>query len=110
MTKLNLKEIRERCEKARPAPWIWSVNGSVRPIVKLDDQGSYTSDGNDIHADEAGDAEFIAHARTDLPALLEWCERMRLLLDLYLIQPPLNAMSFKDFKKEAIKLLSELEP
>ena len=46
----------------------------------------------------------------NLTALLDWCERMRLLLDCYLIQPPLNAMSFKDFKKEAIKLLSELEP
>jgi hypothetical protein len=72
MTDLHLAAIRERHEKATPGPW-WS--GLAR------DGFSFSVEGPDADSHPAAqrlirpDAEFIANARTDLPALLTIAER-----------------------------------
>lgn len=71
----NIEEIRERCEKATAGPWmqkeladcseIYDANSwgkALRPLALV---GSSTID-----------AEFIAHAREDIPALLDHIEAL----------------------------------
>lgn len=79
MTDTELAAIRERCEAATEGPWekiterwlgVWQ---DIR-VVAFD--GKYTICGDTAIAD----AEFIAAARTDVPALLDEVERMRGLL------------------------------
>jgi hypothetical protein len=72
MTDEELKVIRERCEKATPGPWradgryIETIEGAEEEMAIYDEGGH----------DEL-DAEFIAHAREDVPRLLEEIERLR---------------------------------
>lgn len=70
MTKEQLDEIRARADAATPGPWI------------NDDDLSITgANGTDVciwwDLVSADDAEFIAAARTDVPALLAEIERLR---------------------------------
>jgi hypothetical protein len=58
MTKEELDAIRKRCEKASPGPWY---------VVNIDKSKP--------------NAEFMAHAREDIPKLLEEIERLRGALD-----------------------------
>lgn len=84
----ELAAIRERCEKADTAPWRlwpdgWEEESGLRYITVL---GGGTPDSIDEHCianvsnygqgDEQceADAEFIAHARTDVPFLLDALE------------------------------------
>jgi len=80
----RIKEVRERANKATPGPWHTDSVGSesifgqwvfVGPSEYEDDISSYKSPGVYIYApDDAPseeDAEFIAHARDDMPFLLE---------------------------------------
>ena len=72
----HLKNIRERVEAATKGPWTWTkeqdgwgdcgpnLDGATDEVI-----GSWGHDANGIFVDPA-DAEFIAHARTDLPRLL----------------------------------------
>ncbi len=57
--------IRARCEAATPAPW------------EADDNDIWTADGDRFIGSppRIADAEFIAHARTEIPALLDEIER-----------------------------------
>lgn len=110
LTNEQLAEIKERCEKATPGPWSWSLNteakrvvleasGGMRaivmafrrwgmggaspvfrrndPLMILDRADAFAKDitGREHHASwfrdiDHPDAQFIAHARTDIPALL----------------------------------------
>lgn len=57
-----LKEVKERSDAATEGPW-WPT---LRTVI--------TMDSNDLEydiPDSRGDAEFIAHARTDIPVLLD---------------------------------------
>lgn len=80
MTDEQLAAIRERCEAATEGPWeklTEQVAGMWREtrVVHAD---------FDICADVCiGDAEFIAAARTDVPALLDEVERLRMDLGLF---------------------------
>ena len=73
MTQEELEKIREREQAATPGPWtvdIWSsqpntVQG-ISPIGICTDYGDY--------GPENADAEFIAHAREDIPDLLQHIE------------------------------------
>ncbi|KQU33528.1 hypothetical protein [Rhodococcus sp. Leaf233] len=64
----ELDAIQARADAASSAPWVWrdgnnpraGIYGSVR-----DANGDYVSGSFDVR-----DAEFIAHARTDIPALI----------------------------------------
>lgn len=88
-TELNLEEIESRCEKATPGPWI----ASVGPNVEGDETSCAVAASRphergkgfvlfesiyDVSKDRArrADADFIAHARTDVPAL---CREIRAL-------------------------------
>ena len=71
--KPNLKAIRERCEAASEPPWthlndVDAVCGGPfgEPAVMLVPEGWV----------DAETAAFIAHARTDIPALLDYCESL----------------------------------
>ena len=86
---LNLTPIRERCEKATPGPWVWrsnylEVEGSwedpTREWTRIADDGSAGGEYNEAIDTHGPDADFIAHARTDIPALLAEVERLRRLL------------------------------
>lgn len=68
---MNIREIRKRAEAATPGPW--SANGGdVRAAVYADGRTARI-----IYGGMPYDAEFIAHAREDVPALLAEVERLR---------------------------------
>lgn len=72
LTPAQLEAIRERVEKATAGPW--EYNAKIDSITAEDDYGSF------IIADDTEtvvDAEFIAHAREDIPKLLAEIERLR---------------------------------
>ena len=80
MDKKQLGEIKERCEAATPGLWVhWWVGGL--------DTVTYSGDTNDVlysivkfsckyPGPAWGDAEFIAHAREDVPVLIAEVERL----------------------------------
>jgi hypothetical protein len=76
----ELEAIRQRCNAATPAPWTSFVEGrdhtSGSSFIMT---GSAKSRGNDIELSGATDADqdFIAHARQDIPKLLEEITRLR---------------------------------
>lgn len=78
-----LEEVRKRCNAATKGPWISFLEGrdhlggdSVigRGIDRSEDD-LYLTGGS------AEDQDFIAHARQDIPLLLDEIERLRKLLD-----------------------------
>ena len=80
ITPLDIEAIRKRAEAATPGPWetssgvsVYAENGSVINIAKcaLAEEG-YGWSGSDYSTMGyvLANAEFIAHARTDIPALL----------------------------------------
>ncbi|MCX6785204.1 MAG: hypothetical protein NTV81_04795 [Candidatus Komeilibacteria bacterium] len=77
----ELEEIKQRCERASPGPWRSMVEG--RDHTSGSDfimTGTTEARGEDIELLGAtiDDQEFIAHARQDIPRLLEEIERLRL--------------------------------
>lgn len=85
LTDRDLRSIRERAEKATTGPWC--VAGSPRDFVIAKHGGSERcSDNPVLWADDdclSGnpvDAEFIAHARTDVPKLADEAHRLRQVL------------------------------
>lgn len=103
LTPLDLQEIRKRCELATPGPWHWE-----RGYELVDEYGrtqkhwglknpadpnrvtngylvTHTSSERDISGEnrlcDTPDFQFIAHARSDVPALVAECQRLREALD-----------------------------
>lgn len=89
MTAEQLAEIKRRCEAATPGPW--SVWNTMQLFAHKDDAiaaerigpryytsivGVYGEDGRDIHG-FAPDMVLMAHARDDIPALVNEVERLR---------------------------------
>lgn len=84
MTPEELNTIRERCEKATPGPW--TTDRPTKPSdpdefskwVAICGLGGRTG----VFADPPGgqspwnDAQFIAHAREDIPALLDYIKEL----------------------------------
>ncbi len=74
MTEERLKEIEERASKATKGPWFKEVDG---------DQPWFWVTGTDKSADaiasytEPADAEFIVHARTDVPELIAYVRKLQ---------------------------------
>ena len=75
MAELNTKEIQERCERATEGPWTENKPDKVDGW-----QPGYcivANMGGKVYANPSGgcspsnDIRFIAHARQDIPALLE---------------------------------------
>lgn len=85
-TELDLQAIRERCEAATLGPWragrpdmATYVDGSPSKWVYAGDKYIAISSGYQIEPWEQviDNAEFIAQARTDIPALLAEVERLQ---------------------------------
>lgn len=85
LTDEELTAIRERCEKATSGPWelegsavisehaeSYCWNGASNDVCLLNDGGEYISNTN-----SESDADFIAHARDDVPRLFAEVERLR---------------------------------
>lgn len=74
---LNLEAIKARCEKATAGPWY----GYEERESSAEGHAVSTGPSNlftiGISNQDANDADFIAHARTDLPALVAEVERLR---------------------------------
>jgi hypothetical protein len=94
LTQEQLEAIRQRAEKATPGPWEirWGevvtkhpdhqnvsqwYDGYSNAICSLND-GEYI-----INSNEDNDATFIAHARTDIPALLDHIAELEAELEKY---------------------------
>lgn len=92
---IDLEAIKARCEAATPGPWEWmsppwttdprvlvrrigdNVEASFQVIDADPSGGEYS-----LAIDPGGpDAAFIAHARTDVPALVAEVEQLRKALD-----------------------------
>ncbi|MBR8661186.1 ead/Ea22-like family protein [Brevibacillus sp. NL20B1] len=78
LTPEELAAIRERAEKATPGPWRWSNAKVLNGKYDFVPQGSYLADTlimfGDTYENGEHDAEFIAHAREDIPRLLDALE------------------------------------
>jgi hypothetical protein len=76
----QLKAIRQRCNAATPGPWLSMIEGrdhtSGNSFIQT---GRDKRRGNDIELFGATDADqdFIAHARQDIPTLLEEIDRLK---------------------------------
>ena len=72
---LDMDAIRQRCDRATPGPWKSYVEGRDH------DSGSsfIMTSGEDIELIGASvaDQDFIAHARQDIPQLLEEIQRLK---------------------------------
>ena len=71
--KPDLDAIRARCDAATPGPWTYDEAGYVD--VGLPRSRSIAI-GIEIDATAKSDGDFIAHARTDIPALLAHIEEL----------------------------------
>lgn len=75
MTHEQIEAIRERAEKATEGPWNWdgdftyTKRGMLEPLI-------WESEYKGIGVEET-DADFIAHSREDIPALLAEVERLQ---------------------------------
>lgn len=91
---LDLDAIRERAEAATPGPWcsyegnLWQGTAKALAAYDADPDNAPWPYGNDssgqlFHGEprRPEDAEFIAHAREDVPALLAVVEQLRAALD-----------------------------
>jgi hypothetical protein len=94
MTNQELEEIKSRCEATSIAPWVASVEGRDHElggssfIMTGIPKGEYIwqeKRGEDLEIIGAtnADLDFIAHARQDIPRLLEEIERLNLKLAKY---------------------------
>ena len=70
-TQTRLEEIRERCEKADPAPWFFDGDNL------LDQDKSWLIIGDDLLIRDSVGA-FIAASRSDVPWLLELVDELRM--------------------------------
>ena len=64
----ELAAMRARVDGAVPGPWTWTV-GSVE--ATRDGETFEIVEREDLHQTTRNDVEFIAHARTDVPRLLD---------------------------------------
>lgn len=83
LTEDILKEIEERCNKARPSPWKSYIegrdheSGSDFIMVGI---GDNRQDDIELYGTTDEDQDFIAHARQDIPLLLEEIRKLRKLI------------------------------
>ena len=80
LTENDIQEIRSRCEAATPGPWRSYIEGrdhtSGSDFIMtsiVDDRG----ESIELTGATIADHDFIAHARQDIPKLLEEIERLK---------------------------------
>lgn len=83
----RLDEIQARLDAATPGPW-WGGGSnrrkdSIALVGRRSDRGTGNAIAvlNGVGMDRVADAEFIAHAREDMPALVEFARRVEAVLD-----------------------------
>ena len=64
----TLNRIRKQADNATKGPWVCTLNGDESEVTYANAPITWDDHGGEVFTE--GDAEFIAHARTDLPALL----------------------------------------
>lgn len=79
MKDVEIEQIKARCDRATKGPWISFVEGRDHTsgcsfIRTAGDDIELTGASND-------DQDFIAHARQDVPALIEEISRLKRILD-----------------------------
>ena len=83
LTRKELLEIRSRCERASPGPWRSMIEGrdqtSGSSFIMTGSPGRRGAD-IELSGATADDQDLIAHARQDIPRLLEEVERLQLAL------------------------------
>ena len=72
---MDTKAIRKRCDAATVGPWKMSAGNDA--IVGCPDGRAFIIGDAIYHPENKDNAEFIAHARTDTPALLDKVERLQ---------------------------------
>ena len=73
LTTKECQEIRERADKATKGPW--AQNADDASAIEHEYGLFYWQ--LSAHVDESHNASFIAHARTDIPALLDTVDELR---------------------------------
>ena len=78
MTALDLVAIAARANAATKGPWVWQTNdkGYPQQIVGNDDGLTLVAETFIGPEHFPSEAEFIAHARTDVPALVATLRRL----------------------------------
>ena len=64
----RLNEIEARTNAATEGPWVCVLNGDESEVTYANAPITWDDHGGEVFTE--GDAEFIAHARTDVPALV----------------------------------------
>lgn len=72
LTNADLAAIQDRCDAATPGPWHYR-----RDWVMFTDPGDGQVETIATTHESPDDARFIAHSRTDIPALLDTIENLR---------------------------------
>ena len=78
---LDLAAIRARVDAVDPAPWTTRRDHASQHLYVMGPRSSVADTGIAIDAEVRAHATFIAHARTDIPALLAEVERLRAEVD-----------------------------
>lgn len=85
LSQAYLVEIKKRCEAATTGPWISIIEGRDQPLGgdSFILRGASDVRQEDLYLTGAtvADQDFIAHARQDIPLLLDEIERLRDLLN-----------------------------
>ncbi len=88
---INLEEIKNRYQATTIAPWVASIEGRdhesgshfIMTGIAVGEDIKQAKRGEDfeIHGATIADLDFIAHARQDIPVLVEEVERLQILID-----------------------------
>lgn len=73
MNRDEIAAIRERADKATPGPWVAADDDETTLAIDAPNVGLFAWLDAEKHYE---DAEFIAHARSDVPALLDEIDRL----------------------------------
>lgn len=73
----QLESIKERAEMATSGPWFKGAERYVESNIRDTDDGEWTADNiAETNTNNPFDAEFIAHARDDVPELVATVEKL----------------------------------
>ena len=85
----TLNRIRKQADNATKGPWVCTLNGDESEVTYANAPITWDDHGGEVFTE--GDAEFIAAARTTVPALLDALEKV-----LELHQPVTDGMGFTE--------------
>ena len=70
----TLNRIRKQADNATKGPWVYTLNGDESEVTYANAPITWDDHGGEVFTE--GDAEFIAAARTTVPALLDALEKV----------------------------------